>query len=379
MKRIHLAAPAVNGREMAYVRAAFESNWLAPAGANLPAFEGRVAALCGRKEGVALASGTAALHLSLRLAGVDNGDVVFCSALTFVASANPILYLGARPVFLDSAPGDWNLSPDALWRAFQQYRPKAVVAVDLYGTPARLFEIEELCKQYGAALVEDAAEALGSELEGRPAGSFGESAALSFNGNKIVTTAGGGMLLTNDPERAQKARFWAAQAKEPAKHYQHRELGYNYRLSNVLAGIGLGQLETLGEFLEKKRRIRQVYEREFAGLPGVSLNPLPPNTRPNCWLTCLRIDPKTGVRPETVLRALEEENIESRPVWKPMQLQPLYTGAPFFAHEEGKTPVSSALYAQGLCLPGDIRCTAEDLARVVKAVKGCFGKERAGG
>ena len=372
MKKIHLATPTVIGQEQAYIRAAFESNYLAPVGENLTAFESRVAALTARQEGVALNSGTAALHLALRAAGVGPGDIVFCSALTFVASANPILYLGARPVFIDSEPESWNLSMDALFRALREYRPKAVVAVDLYGTPAKLFEIEEVCRRCGAVLVEDAAEALGSKLCDRPAGSFGAYAALSFNGNKIITTAGGGMLLTDDPERAAKARFWASQAREPTRHYQHCELGYNYRLSNVLAGIGLGQLESLPEFLQKKRRIRAAYEEGFQELPAISLNPIPEECSSNCWLTCIRIDPASGVCPQRIMTALDAQEIESRPVWKPMQMQPLYRDAPFFSHREGEQPVSETLYAEGLCLPGDVKCTGEDLERIVERVKACF-------
>lgn len=365
-KRIFLASPhmSAEGYELEYIHDAFNKNWIAPLGENVNEFETVVKAYTGAANAVALSAGTAALHLAMILAGVGRGDMVFCQDLTFSASANPIAYLGAEAVFIDSERETWNLDPDALKKAFELYgRPKAVVAVHLYGTPAKLDEISALCAEYGVPLIEDAAEALGSEYKGKKCGTFGKLAALSFNGNKIITTSGGGMLLCTDEADAKHALKLATQAREPFPWYEHEEIGYNYRMSNISAGIGRGQMRVLDERVRRKCEIFAAYENAFAGLP-LEMSPALPDTRPNRWLSVALLD---AASPETVIAALQSENIEARRVWKPMHLQPVFKANKFV--KTSAEPVSDDLFARGVCLPSDTKMTDAELESVIEVVK----------
>ncbi len=376
-KRIFMSSPHMSGKEQKYIEEAFETNWIAPLGQHVNAFEQEVAAYAGVKGAVALSSGTAALHLALRLAGVGAGDRVFCSSLTFVASANAVLYQGGEPVLIDSEPGSWNMSPAALKRAYLQARekgclPKAVLAVNLYGQSADYDPILELSEQHGVPVIEDAAESLGATYKGKASGSWGKFGIFSFNGNKIITTSGGGMLVSDDLEAMDKARFWATQARDTARHYQHSELGYNYRLSNVLAGIGRGQLEVLDRRVEARRAVFQRYYEAFSGVEGIEFMPEAGFGRSTRWLTALTVDPeKCGVGRDELIDALERENIEARPVWKPMHLQPLFEGYEYFPHDSVHS-VSDGLFARGLCLPSGSNLTEEDQARVIETVRRCL-------
>jgi pyridoxal phosphate-dependent aminotransferase EpsN len=366
------------GVEQAYANEAFELNWISTAGPNLEAFESDFSRRIGLPS-VCLASGTAAIHLGLRLLNVSPGDEVFCSALTFAASANPIRYLGAEPVFIDSDRATWNLDPqllsDALHaRAARNRLPKAVVVVHLYGQCADMDPILEVCGKFAVPVLEDAAEALGSTYKGRPAGTLGEVAAFSFNGNKIITTAGGGMLVGRDPRLVEKARFWSTQAKDPGIGFEHSELGYNYRMSNVLAGIGRGQLEVLDLRVEQRRAIAFRYRDAFAGLPGISFMPQAPYGLHTNWLSCFLIDPAAfGCSRDELIRRLDSAGIESRPVWKPMQLQKLYENCACIGGE-----VSRELNARGICLPSSSSLSPEDQNYVIAQVRAAAGAERSG-
>lgn len=373
--RIYLSSPTMNGHEMDFVREALESNWVAPLGRNVDMFEQEVAACTGVSHAVALDSGTAALHLAVKLAGVRPGDIVFCSDLTFAASVNPVCYEGGTPVFIDCEEESWNMDPEALALAFARYpKAKAVITVDLYGSPARMDAIAELCRRHGAVLIEDAAEAQGAVYKGRPAGSLGDIGVFSFNGNKIITTSGGGMLLSDSKVVADRARFLATQAREPVRHYEHRELGYNYRMSNVSAGIGRGQMITLADHIRRKEALWRRYRAAFADIPSLSMNPWLAESRPNFWLSCIRLE-GGAVSPNRIIEALEQENIESRPLWKPMHLQPLYASCDVVSRHAGArgVPLSETLFEQGLCLPSDIKMTDHDVARVIRIVRGCLG------
>lgn len=372
MERIFLASPhmSAKGYELEYIHDAFRKNWIAPLGENVNEFEKAVREYVKAENAVALSSGTAALHLAMILAGVGRGDKVFCQSLTFSASANPIAYLGAEPVFVDSERETWNISPEALRHAFEECgRPKAVVAVHLYGIPAKLDELCAVCAEYGVPLIEDAAEALGSEYKGKACGSFGEYAALSFNGNKIITTSGGGMLLCRSEGAAKHALKLATQAREPFPWYQHEEVGYNYRLSNISAGIGRGQMRVLAERVAKKRDIYTRYAEEFAGLP-ITMAPMPEDSRPNCWLSSMLLDAGCGVSPTDVVAALQEKDIEARHLWKPMHMQPVFGNCKFISVED--TAVSEELFLRGVCLPSDTKMSREQQARVCEAVKRLF-------
>lgn len=347
---------------------AFESNWIAPLGPNVTAFEKEMAAYVGTSETLALCSGTSALHLALKLCGVGQGDIVLCQSLTFSASANPIKYENAIPVFIDSEPDSWNMSPRALQNAFDKYpNAKAVVAVDLFGTPAKLDELRAICDEHDVPFIEDAAEALGAKYKGKNCGTFGTYGVYSFNGNKIITTSGGGMLVVSGIMR-QKALFWATQARDPAPHYQHSELGYNYRLSNVCAGIGRGQLYAINSYIAKKRRIYDIYKSEFSDMPQIKMSPAPEFSEPIRWLSAANFE---GIDPLDVYRALMSDNIESRPVWKPMHLQPFYADCDYITNGE---TLSDGIFAHGLCLPSDVKNTDWDMDRIIsvirKAVKG---------
>jgi len=373
--RLFLSPPHIGEAEFAYVEEAFRTNWIAPVGPHLDAFEREFCARFGFGHAVAVSSGTAAIHLALRLLGVRPGDEVVCSTLTFAASANPILYEQARPVFIDSDEATWNMNPILLaeWLALRARAgrlPRAVVVVDLYGQCADLERIAAACARHGVPLIEDAAEALGATCAGRAAGAFGQMAVFSFNGNKIITTSGGGMLASDNADLIARARFLATQARDAAPHYQHSQLGFNYRLSNVLAGIGRGQLQVLGERVEARRRVFAHYAAALQDLPGVVFMPEAAYGRSTRWLTCLTIDPvKAGVDREQVRQALEAENIEARPVWKPLHLQPVFADC-----ETVGGAVSARLFDRGLCLPSGSAMTEDDLQRVIGIVRGVFSR-----
>ena len=351
------------GYEMQYIQEAFDTNWIAPLGKNVDEFEKELAAKVGVGHAAALASGTAAIHMALKAAGVGEGDIVFCQDLTFAASANPIIYQNATPVFIDSNLETWNMDPDALEEAFEKYpNAKAVIVVHLYGLAADMDRIVELCKKHNAILIEDAAESLGTTYKGKHTGTIGDYGIYSFNGNKIITTSGGGMLVSNDEEGIAKVRFWATQARDPAPHYQHSELGYNYRMSNIVAGIGRGQLKVLDQRVAKKKYIFEYYKQELGDLPNITFMPINDWNEPNYWLSCIQLTGK--VRPLDVIEALEKENIESRPLWKPMHLQPFYANCDYIGQG-----VSDTLFENGLCLPSDTKMTDDDLARVVKTIR----------
>jgi len=365
MKRIYLSSPHMSdeGYEMQYIREAFDTNWIAPLGENVNQFEKELAAKVGSKAAAALSSGTAAIHLALKAAGVGKGDIVFCPSLTFSATANPIIYQNAIPVFIDSNYETWNMSPKALEEAFEKYTPKAVIVVHLYGLSADMDKIFEICKQYNVPLIEDAAESLGTYYKGKHTGTFGDYGVFSFNGNKIITTSGGGMLVSDNEERIAKVRFWATQSRDPARHYQHSELGFNYRMSNVVAGIGRGQLRVLDQRVEKKKYIFDFYKKELGQLEGVKFMPINEWNEPNYWLSCMTLN--GNVRPSDIMGALEAENIESRPIWKPMHMQPFFEKYDYIG-----TDVSEKLFENGICLPSDTKMTDEDLERVVEIIKG---------
>ena len=358
---------------MKYINEDFELNWIAPLGNNVNGFEEELAAYSDVKSVAVLSSGTSAIHLALRLYGVGPKDTVFCSSLTFVASANPILYEHARPVLIDSEPETWNMSPEALERALAEAQanhklPKAVIVVHLYGQSAKMDELMTVCKEYGVPLIEDAAESLGSKYKGIPSGSIGDYGIYSFNGNKIITTSGGGALISNNEAAIQKARFLSTQARDPALHYQHSEVGYNYRMSNIVAGIGRGQLEVLDDRVNARRANFKRYEAAFADIKGIHFQPELKDTYSNRWLTALTVDPEvTGVTRTEIIERLEESNIEARPVWKPMHLQPLFEGVAYYPHEEGKS-VSEELFENGLCLPSGSNMTEIQQDKVIEII-----------
>ena len=366
--RIFLSSPHMSdeGYEMQYIQEAFETNWIAPLGKNVNAFEKELANKVGSKAAAALSSGTAAIHLALKATGVGKGDLVFCPTLTFSATANPIIYQNATPVFIDSDYETWNISIEALEEAFKKYpEVKAVIVVHLYGLSSDMDRIMEICEKYNVAVIEDAAESLGTYYKGKHTGTFGDYGIFSFNGNKIITTSGGGMLISDNEERIEKVRFWATQSRDKARHYQHSELGFNYRMSNIVAGIGRGQLKVLDQRVEKKKYIFEFYKKELEQLQGVEFMPINDWNQPNYWLSCLTLQGK--VKPIDVMEALEKENIESRPIWKPMHLQPFFKKYDFVG-----TDVSEKLFENGVCLPSDTKMTDEDLKRVVKVIKGLW-------
>ncbi|MFK4292487.1 aminotransferase class I/II-fold pyridoxal phosphate-dependent enzyme [Bacillus mycoides] len=372
-KRIYLSSPHMSRNEQKYIQNAFDTNWIAPLGPNVDGFERELASFVGVKGGAAVSSGTAAIHLALRLLDVQKGDTVFCSSFTFVASANPIVYLGAEPVFIDSEPETWNMSPNALAHALYEANkvgklPKAIILVHLYGQSAKLDEILSLCNQYNVPIVEDAAESLGSTYKGKASGTFGRFGVYSFNGNKIITTSGGGMLVSNDVEALERARFLATQAKDPAPHYEHSEIGYNYRMSNILAGIGRGQLEVLEDRVRARRFIYKRYYEALSHMPGFYFMPELENTRSNRWLTTLTIDEKeSGISIGKLLRTLAEENIEARPMWKPLHMQSLFKEKKYYPHSKNED-VSHSLFQSGICLPSGSNMLAEDQQRVIQSI-----------
>ena len=406
-QHIFLASPHMSkeGYEQMFIKEAFETNWIAPLGKNVSEFEKEMCTRLGARAAVALSSGTAAIHLALKLVGVKEGDIVFCSSLTFSASANPIIYEKGIPVFIDSDEKTWNMSPEALEQAFVKYesigkKPRAVIVVHLYGMAADMDAIIRICRKHDCPVIEDAAESLGTtyqlreETEGpdgqaipegevRCLGTFGDYGIISFNGNKIITSSGGGMLLCNTgdaDEKARKALYWATQAREPARWYQHTELGYNYRMSNIVAGIGRGQLMVLNQRVEKKREIYKTYQEKIGTLQGVSMMPMRENVRSNCWLTAILLEEGCPVKPKEVMDALAEDDVESRPVWKPMHLQPFFSEYDFVTqvkeslvviNEEMGADNSAAgrIFARGVCLPSDTKMDERDMERVCEVIR----------
>lgn len=373
-KRIYLSSPTMHGEEQAFVQSAFDTNWVAPLGPNVDAFEKEMGDYIGGGYAAALSAGTAAIHLAVILAGVKEGDVVFAQSLTFAASVNPACYEKATPVFIDSEPDTWNMDPVALEKAFEKYpHPAAVIAVHLYGTPSRIDRIRDICKKHQVPLIEDAAEALGSSFKGQKLGTFGDYGILSFNGNKIITSSGGGMLLCSDEAKIKRARFLATQARDPARYYQHSTIGYNYRMSNVVAGIGRGQLLHLEEHKARKNEIYRQYKEAFADIEAITMNPMNPDGDANNWLSCMTIAPDCSVTPDQVMDALAEYNIETRPIWKPMHLQPVFADCDFIQVKEGRS-VSEDIFNRGVCLPSDIKNTPEDMELIISLIRKVFGK-----
>lgn len=377
-KRILLSYPHMSGDELRLVKDAFESNWIAPLGPHVDAFEKETAAYAGVKSALALSSGSAAIHLGLRLLDVKAGDTVFCSTLTFIASVAPAIYQDATPVFIDSDEETWNMSPVALQKAFDDAvktgkMPKCVIVAELYGQPPKMDEICTICDKYNVPILEDSAEALGATYNGKKCGSFGKVGVYSYNGNKIITTSGGGMLISDDEQYIDKARFWSTQARDKAPWYEHTEIGYNYRMSNILAAIGRGQMLHLEERIDRRRAIYQKYKQELEKIPGVKLMPETPNCRSIQWLTAITVDKEaTGKIFMDVINYLNDMNIESRPVWKPMHLQPYFIerNAKYFQHGEGDdASVSDKLFNTGICLPSASAMTDEEQEYVIKAVK----------
>ena len=374
--KIWLSSPHMGGQEFEFVRNAFDTNWIAPLGPNVNGFESDLQHYLGAGHVAALSSGTAALHLALILLGVKAGDYVLCSSFTFSASANPIAYQGANPVFVDSETETWNMDPDLAERAIQDLiaqgkKPKAMILVHLYGMPAKMDRFTALSEKYEIPIIEDAAEALGSTWKGQRAGTFGAFSALSFNGNKIITTSGGGALVSGSEEGIKKARFLATQARDNAPHYQHSEIGFNYRMSNVVAGIGRGQMLVLDERVAQRRANHAFYVKQIAALPGIQFLHEPDGFFSNRWLTCILVDPQLsgGITRETIRLSLEEQNIESRPLWKPMHLQPVFEHFPSYANG-----TSEKLFENGLCIPSGSNLTEDDLLRVVDVFQKLWSK-----
>lgn len=371
LKRILLSTPTMHGDEMAYIQEAFDRNWIAPLGFNCDGFEQEIADyLENNQHTLCLCSGTAALHLAVKLAGVKSGDVVLCSDMTFSATVNPISYEGGVQVFVDSERDTWNMDPEALRKAFEKYpEAKVVMLAHLYGTPAKMDEIVEICKEHNAILIEDAAEALASTYKDKKCGTFGKYNVISFNGNKIITTSGGGMLITEDEKAREKALFWSTQSREQAPWYQHNEIGYNYRMSNLVAGVGRGQLKYLEQHRDLKEKIYRRYAEAFKGLP-LKMNPYLDDSLPNFWLSCILLDEGCKVKPMDIYDKLNEANVESRPIWKPMHMQPVFADRDFITTND--TPVNEDIFARGLCLPSDIKMTEEEQNYVIEVVKSCF-------
>ncbi len=402
-KKVWLSSPTMHGEELKYVTEAYETNWMSTVGQNINEVERITCEYVGCKHAVALSCGTAALHLAVKLAGVKPGDRVFCTDMTFDATVNPVLYEGGVPVFIDTEYDTWNMDPVALERAFEIYPDvKVVVLANLYGTPAKMDELREICDRHGAVIIEDAAESLGATYKGRQTGTFGTYNAISFNGNKIITGSSGGMLLTDDLEAANKARKWSTQSRENAPWYQHEEVGYNYRMSNVIAGVVRGQYPHLDEHIAAKRAIYERYKKGFEGLP-VSMNPYDEdNMLPNFWLSCMIIDRDAMCRqvrsdnealyvsepgkscPTEILETLAKYNAEGRPIWKPMHMQPMYRMNPFITREGngrartnayiagGAVDVGADIFARGLCLPSDNKMTPEEQDVIIALIRGCF-------
>ena len=382
-QHVYLSSPTMHGEEFQYMKEAYDTNWMSTVGANINEVEKCASEKIGCKHAVALSSGTAALHMAIKLAGMDlygqpevghgalEGKRVFCSDMTFAATVNPVVYEGGIPVFIDTERDTWNMDPVALEKAFEVYpEVKLVVVAHLYGTPAKVDEIKALCEEYKVPLIEDAAESLGATYKGVQTGRFGVMAGFSFNGNKIITTSGGGMIASENEEYIKHATFLATQAKEPVRHYEHKEIGYNYRMSNITAGVGRGQLLHLDEHIAKKKAIYETYKDAFKDYKQVHMNPYETCSEPNFWLSCMTIDEDSKTKPLDIIEALERENIESRPIWKPLHQQPVFKGCEFYSHyEDDKKPVSEDIFDRGLCLPSDIKNTKEDMDRIIGIIR----------
>lgn len=377
-KRIYLASPHMGKLEQVFVKEAFDTNWVAPLGPNVNNFEKEIAEYVGIKHASALVSGTSAIHLAIKLLGIKPGDVVFCSSLTFAASCNPIIYEGAEPVFIDAEYESLNMSSIALKNAFKAYSekgklPKAVIVVHLYGQSANMDEIMAICNEYNVPVIEDAAESLGATYKGKQTGTIGKYGIYSFNGNKIITTSGGGMLVSNDEEGIKKSRFWATQARDNERYYHHTELGYNYRMSNIVAGIGRGQLRVLDERIAKKKYIYEKYKEAFKDIADIEMANVCEYGEPNYWLSVALLNTESMVKPLDIILALEEENIESRHIWKPMNMQPFYEKYDFFKDNNNEDiSVGEDIFNRGICLPSDTKMSDEEINRVIRIVKGLF-------
>ena len=390
-KKIYLSTPTMHGEELEYIKKAYDTNWMSTVGENINETERLICEKVGCKYAVALASGTSALHLAVKLAGVKAGDRVFCSDMTFAATLNPVVYEGGIPVFIDGEYETWNMDPAALRKAFEIYPDvKVVVFANLYGTPAKMDELVNVCNEHGAVIIEDAAESLGATYKGIQTGTFGKYNAISFNGNKIITGSSGGMLLTDDKDAANKARKWSTQSRENAPWYQHEEVGYNYRMSNVIAGVVRGQIPHLEEHIAQKKAIFNRYKAGFKDLP-VSMNPYDESImEPNFWLSCLIIDEDAMCKqtrsateahfvkesgkscPTEILEKLAEYNAEGRPIWKPMHMQPMYCNNDFVTVKENTPDVNADIFARGLCLPSDNKMTPEEQDVIIEIVRSCF-------
>ncbi len=372
-KKIFLASPHMSdeGYEREFVKDAFDKNWIAPLGENVDNFEKEISEYVNVKSAAALSAGTAAIHMALKALEIKENDIIFCQDLTFSATVNPILYEKATPVFIDSDYQTWNMDPVALRKAFEKYpNVKAVIVVHLYGNSANMDEIIKICNEYNVPLVEDAAESLGTTYKGKHTGTFGKYGIYSFNGNKIITTSGGGMLVSNDEEKIKKVRFWSTQARDKARYYQHSEIGYNYRMSNIVAGIGRGQLKVLNDRISKKQKIYDNYKEAFKGITDIEMIPEQENVRSNHWLSVITLNPNSKVKPIDIIEALEKENIESRHVWKPMHMQPIFEKYDFIKVKDNA--VSEDLFERGICLPSDTKMTKEEQERVIKIIKNLF-------
>ena len=377
-KRIYLASPHMGELEEVFVKEAFDTNWIAPLGPNVNNFEKEVAEYVGIKYASALSSGTSAIHLAIKLLGIKPGDIVFCSSLTFAASCNPIIYEGAEPVFIDSEYESLNMSPIALKNAFKAYSekgklPKAVIVVHLYGQSANMDEIMAICNEYNVPVIEDAAESLGATYKGKQTGTIGKYGIYSFNGNKIITTSGGGMLVSNDEEGIKKSKFWATQARDNKRYYHHTELGYNYRMSNIVAGIGRGQLRVLDERIAKKKYIYEKYKEAFSDIEGIEMSNICEYGNPNYWLSIGILSTGSKIKPLDIILALEKENIESRHIWRPMNMQLFYEKYDFFKADDNEgISVGEDIFNRGICLPSDTKMSDEEINRVIRIVKGLF-------
>ncbi len=376
MKKICLSSPHMGDYEKDYVNEAFDTNWIAPLGPNVNNFEKELSKYVGCKDAAALASGTSGLHLALKACDVGERDIVFCSSLTFSATANPIIYQGATPLFIDSEYESFNMCPKALQKAFdiaeeKGKMPKAVIVVNLYGQSADYDKILEICNKYNVPVIEDAAESLGTTYKGKQSGTLGKVGIFSFNGNKIITTSGGGMLVSNDSEIISKSRFWSTQSREKERHYEHKELGFNYRMSNIVAGIGRGQLRVLDERIAKKKEIYETYKEAFKDIDEIEMMPVCDYNKPNYWLSVMTLKEESKVKPIDIMVALEKDNIESRPVWKPMHMQPFFEKYDFVQVREGVS-VGEDLFNRGVCLPSDTKNTSEDMDRIIGIIRGLF-------
>ena len=376
-KRIFLSSPHMGEFEREFVKEAFDTNWIAPLGPNVNEFEKELAEYVGVKSTAVLTSGTSAIHLAVKLLGVSKGDYVLCSSLTFCASCNPIVYEGAIPVFIDSEPESFNMSPKALKKALEDLKvkgitPKAAIVVNLYGNSANMDAIKELCDEYNVKIIEDAAESLGSTYKGKMSGTIGEIGIYSFNGNKIITTSGGGALVSDNEEYVKKARFLSTQAKEPMPYYEHKEIGYNYRMSNVVAGIGRGQLRVLDNRVKEKNNIFNTYKEAFKDIDDINMMPITEGCTSNRWLSVITLNEESKVKPKDIIDALEKENIESRRIWKPMNLQPVYKDNMFYNHNENGISVGEDIFNRGVCLPSDTKMTNDDLKRVINIITSLF-------